>query len=123
MKLITIDMDALAKAIDGNTDANEQEARAIINTVLAAPMSQAEPEGWQPIETAPKDGTRVLLREQYNDVPIIGYYRDYFGQRFGKWCADQTNYDTDGNACVIDKLVQELISHWQPLPQAPKEQA
>lgn len=34
MKLITIDMDALAQAIDSNTDATEQEARAIINTVL-----------------------------------------------------------------------------------------
>jgi hypothetical protein len=33
MNLITIDMDALARAIYSNTDASEQEARAIINTV------------------------------------------------------------------------------------------
>lgn len=43
MNLITIDMDALARAIYSNTDASEQEARSIINTVgFAAPAPASE---------------------------------------------------------------------------------
>ena len=35
MTRIWIDKQALVKAISGNTDANEQDAKAIVNTVLA----------------------------------------------------------------------------------------
>jgi hypothetical protein len=43
VNLITIDMDALTRAIYSNTDASEQEARSIINTVgFAAPAPASE---------------------------------------------------------------------------------
>jgi len=72
---------------------------------------------WQPIETAPKDGTDVLLWESNSYVPFVGAWRD--GRRPG-WCCDTEHYDTDGNACVISNLWQEGITHWMPLPAQPK---
>lgn len=72
-------------------------------------------DAWRQIETAPKDGTSVLLWEKYSDSPVVGFYHS----RREKWFADTEHYDTDGNACVIDKLSQDLITHWMPLPAAP----
>jgi len=69
---------------------------------------------WRPIETAPRDGSRVLLFEKYEDVPFVGYW---WGNR--EWVADQTFYNTDGDACVIDIVSQQFVTHWMPLPAAP----
>jgi len=70
---------------------------------------------WQPIETAPKDGTEVLLWEKHTYVPVVGLYR----VQAGKWRASQEHYDVDGDGCVVDTLCQEYITHWMPLPAPP----
>ena len=72
---------------------------------------------WQPIETAPRDGTRILLyrplAERTQDDPIdikrgIAIPRHCWGETIPQgWNAD--NY-TDG-AC--------RATHWMPLPEAP----
>jgi hypothetical protein len=85
---------------------------------LAAPVAQAEP-AWMPIETAPKDGSTVLLLEKWAEEPFIGHWREFRGS--GKWVASTTHYDTDGNACVIDRIYSEGVSFWMPIPQPPKE--
>lgn len=72
---------------------------------------------WQPIETAPKDGQEVLIWEKWGNTPVVAWY----SERKSKWFAGTEHYDTDGDACVIDRLSQELISHWQPLPPPPTE--
>jgi hypothetical protein len=41
---------------------------------LAAENSRLREGGWQPIETAPKDGTRVLLRIEWSDEPVVGEF-------------------------------------------------
>lgn len=76
---------------------------------------------WQPIETAPKDGSLLLLKEKWEDEPFIGQWvNSVYGD---KWAASRTHYDTDGDACVTDRIYSEAVSHWMPLPPAPKEQA
>lgn len=72
-------------------------------------------DNWQPIETAPKDGTTVLLSEKWNSIPIIGRFAR------GKWVGDHTNVNTDGDACVIDYFEPTHITHWMPLPEPPKQ--
>lgn len=76
----------------------------------------AEPSGWMPIETAPKDGTEMLLWEVGSNVPVIGSWYD----RRERWYASTEHYNTDGDACVIDTLWSDGIQHWMPLPQPPE---
>jgi len=82
--------------------------------------------GWQPIETAPKDGTSVLLAEQ-----IQGHG---FVQTVGRWHAEfDSEYNADNDeiyyrgawtdGTVADWGMQEYAelqpTHWQPLPAPP----
>ena len=68
---------------------------------------------WQPIETAPKDGTRILLYRG-RDVVCGKFCDDRFAQRpKGYWEHDQERIwgtrDARANA----------PSHWMPLPEPP----
>jgi hypothetical protein len=64
-------------------------------------------QGWQPIETAPKDGTRVLIRA---DCVVVAGWENIFDNTWG-WTV------------VNDTWVEgHMATHWMPLPQAPKEQ-
>lgn len=61
---------------------------------------------WQPIETAPKDGTRVLL---FSGAWFTGYYaHSRYKWDPGKWRSDE--YPDLTNP-----------THWMPLPQAPEK--
>lgn len=60
---------------------------------------------WQPIETAPKDGKRILLSDPYSGVGD-GYYcnlRWWFYECGDDWYSEECN-----------------PTHWMPLPAAPK---
>lgn len=72
---------------------------------------------WQPIETAPKDGTRIMLWEQYSDVPFVGWWLDR------GWTVSHEHVDAEGGwegAIVVDAIHQEMITHWMPLPIPPQ---
>lgn len=67
---------------------------------------------WQPIETAPKDGTRILIfvpDDDDGDCFKVAYYGGHPKQRGwlarGFWGAD------------------DVPSHWQPLPLPPEAQS
>lgn len=76
---------------------------------------------WQPIETAPKDGTDVLLWGKWagevsgpteNIVIDIGFFTDGSSDYAGKfWWALKTG---DAYMCWINP------THWMPLPTPPK---
>lgn len=57
---------------------------------------------WQPIETAPKDGTRIWLADAKNIVT------GFWSPPFGAWRCDW------GVGTAGDKP-----THWRPLPEAP----
>ena len=61
---------------------------------------------WQPIETAPKDGTHVQLYRP--EIQVTGYY----AIRIAAWCVVAPGLPT----------MNEPPTHWQPLPAPPKEQ-
>lgn len=71
---------------------------------------------WLPIETAPKDGTRVLLWSLDADpalMPVIGEYDDDGPEPWGAaWWQDPT---TDHFPIDADP------THWLPLPGPPQE--
>ena len=85
---------------DGHTDTAWMAWQA------RAALTAAKAGGWLPIETAPKDGTRVLLwRRAIRDqpAPIMAD---------GFWC----------ETCWVWPYILSEPTHWQPLP-APPERA
>jgi len=75
-----------------------------IDTILAL-LDKEIDGGWQPIDTAPKDGTRVLLYDPYNGVGD-GYYCNIRWWHYE--CGDDW-YSEEWNP-----------THWMPLPTTPK---
>jgi hypothetical protein len=81
--------------------------------------------GWQPIETAPKDGTSILILrgETIPDIPLIevasysdGAAAEELGYRefakYGAWMV----WNAPDNWYLVD--VAEP-THWMPLPETP----
>ncbi|WP_025859081.1 phage protein [Pseudomonas sp. CHM02] len=85
-----------------------------------APVAVVMPDPWQPIETAPKDGTEIILRkgdrvtsgawiewtkseaEFHSTGAYLGNYEYDSGASWSSW---------DGGFCEDDEP-----THWQPLP-------
>ena len=71
------------------------------------------PTGWQPIETAPQDGTQVLLWDDHRKVAISGRWERYGG-----------SHDVDGYECSWEGWNSDVgipwgdgeePLHWMPL--------
>lgn len=60
---------------------------------------------WQPIETAPKDGT-YFIAYAHTKIPLIPYVICAF-------------YDGNFRRHVTHQ-VQSTLTHWMPLPEPPK---
>lgn len=77
-------------------------------------------EHWQPIETAPKDGARILVWDarvdapQYASVCIVRWGRD---EPFG----DKDTWTTDSEGPGYSSEIGDA-SHWMPLPRSPHAQ-
>lgn len=102
--------EAIQRAIDyadmSDRDSDAEALRALL--AIPLPEPRAEVTDWQPIETAPKDGTLVLLvatRHSMlypNPEMIVGAYRR------GWWSGP---------------AVLSHVTHWMPLPAAPFDAA
>ena len=66
-----------------------------------------ETDRWQPIETAPKDGSYVLLAGKRREDIASGYWLQYAYAGNGAW---------------IWPFVLKDPTHWMPLPKAPAMQ-
>lgn len=100
-------------------------------------MSQAQ-HTWQPIETAPKDGTRILLSTDarmgmsaYGPVPCpptshIGYWNpeaDAWVDECGSFDGDAHHLETTGNWSVSSGWLQpNEVTHWMAIPDPPQSQ-
>lgn len=71
--------------------------------------SERELPDWQPIETAPKDGTEVELMNEHNGLTDTGYWCDYTKREWsltgieGEWSQELGNGD---------------MTHWRPIRSA-----
>lgn len=72
-----------------------------------AAMAHKEADAWQPINTAPRDGTTLLLRSAKGRIASGD-----FGQPIG-WANPK---------CWIWPYLNQEPTHWQPLPAAPLPQ-
>ena len=83
--------------------------RSTIKTAADLRALSAEPaqgDQWQPIETAPKDGTWILAFYHKDCVPAIIFYDDEWKRWAG--CAD---------------IGSNHFTHWMPLPDEPNTEA
>lgn len=98
---------------------------AIYTTPPAAPVAKLEP--WQPIETAPKDGTMFLgwvsaERWSHSDDGGCGLSHDTSQIEFCRW-----DKGLDGNG-YFDPFCGQIgdlqaVTHWIPIPPPPGEAA
>jgi hypothetical protein len=65
------------------------------------------PVRWAPIETAPKDGSRIMLYCPIEAAIINGQWREY--PTHSSWIADDWNYSVHP-------------THWMPLPAPPQSE-
>ncbi len=81
--------------------------------LYASPRKADERDAWQPIETAPKDGTPVMLyaRSEKATAPVVVIGWCLYGHRWVE-CAFAPNLP-----------VGLVPTHWQPLPAPPKQEA
>jgi hypothetical protein len=63
---------------------------------------------WQPIETAPKDGTRILLLTGRTEVAV------------GRWL-DNSHTRMPWAGWTTDLGPSSRATHWMPLPRPPSE--
>jgi hypothetical protein len=72
---------------------------------------------WRLIETAPKDGSLILLFEKYSEGPFVGRWN------VGLWRVWKEHVRAEGGwdgAILCDEITQCFITHWMPLPEPPK---
>ena len=78
----------------------------IAHAKARAALTAAKAGGWQGMESAPKDGTRILVWRKHATRPLIARYQKDF-----EWFEDE------------DGVHLYHLIYWQPLPNPPKEQS
>lgn len=99
-------VDLKSKKIIGDLHMHE-----LASMIQMATAEEREADSWQPIETAPKDGTEVDLwcgRERYTDCQW----------QKKEWC--EWRYDDFDSLALLP--VDIPATHWMPLPAAPKDE-
>jgi len=92
-----------------------QQVKARVIEELVAEVERLRADDWQPIETAPKDWSSVLLHpspEGGNDETVIGWY-----------CPDEDDYGWYTTEVLPSGDVGRVEfdpTHWKPLPNAPE---
>lgn len=79
---------------------------------------------WQPIETAPRDGSRILVKNRDDGYDEQTGYRTYSNDiGVAEWsksgCCD--DYGWISSFCC-DFVTRFEPTHWMPLPEPPKEE-
>ncbi len=101
-------------------------ARAMLDKALyesmlaAAPLPPKREPLWQPIETAPKDGTDVIVMYKHIETQVVHnafYIDDEDACDVGWWSYDKGEV----SRVLLDGWMQP--THWMPLPDAPTEAA
>lgn len=81
----------------------------IVRTFLTKAKQPEPVEGWRPIETAPKDGTEIIVWWKDQEIQIMAAYTDILDGEGFNWYSGHADY-----------LPEAQLTHWIPLPEPPK---
>lgn len=77
---------------------------------------------WQPIETAPKDGTLIILWDSNRELAVSGHWHSEparddpsngYEHAWSWWVSSNDTIMWDGGP-------DDIPTHWTPLPEPPK---
>lgn len=96
---------------------NLRDALAQIVRLKAELESLRKVSAWQPIETAPKDGLKVLVYDESFGLPQKAWFgKDQFNEEYEGWLFG----DGDDYSCGM-YFTPINPTHWMPLPKPPQE--
>jgi Lar family restriction alleviation protein len=84
---------------------------ATLDKVAAVISWNRRASGWQPISTAPRDGTEVLLWFSGPETATP------HGRKIGRWSGRVHGFPWN---CGASSFPADAPTHWQPLPPAPE---
>lgn len=90
-----------------------EQVKANARFIVEAVNTRHSAPSWQPIATAPKDGTTILLYNVHHKSIELGYWGHYGAEHTAYHWREATNQE--GRAEIED----EFLTHWQPLPPPP----
>lgn len=82
---------------------------------------------WRPIETAPKDGTKIVIwNKRYAFCPIAAWHNSESDDEADGWSFDDWNSPcgsvADGFVGYNEDIEAGLMpTHWMPLPEPPRQ--
>lgn len=110
MSVSALSEQALAAGVDALADNEGSSSQFLVKAVCEAVLSAL----WQPIHTAPTDGTSVVLfgPEGYSNIPraVVGFMSED-----GHW------YDWEGASNSLDQPGWWMPTHWLALPDWPRD--
>jgi hypothetical protein len=125
--VISASHDLAGRMEQKRADELKDELKAAVAALAAAPVGlDAKAATWQPISTAPKDGTQMILTNGAvvaqgwweHQEPYSREQRDIDGHYI-----DQQEHDGFDGWLDCEGGMQPDPTHWQPLPAAPQAQA
>lgn len=73
-------------------------------------VASAASSGWQPVDTAPRDGTPILVWAEWNNAPA--------GHAIVEWVQRRKEWKRVG---ATRSIASGIVMHWMPLPSGPSD--
>jgi len=93
-------------------DAAKAEVEAHHKACIRSALEPVKASPWQPIETAPKDGSKIDLWAKFEKSGWRRVPDAHWNEAIGDWQL--------GNFNAADYMVRPEITHWMPLPPTPE---
>jgi len=71
---------------------------------------------WRTMDSAPKDGTRILVTGGENEMAVAWICELTDGSR--RWCVGEIA-KADGTITLVER--EDVLTHWMPPPAPPEE--
>jgi hypothetical protein len=84
-------------------------------------IKKSSPPGWQPIETAPRDGTWIIMVAKGVSLPTVAHVRGPVTD-YSNLGAPPKEWDVEARAlnCSTSTWLLSEFTHWMPLPSPPE---